>query len=192
MKHVPSGGLGATPGPHDGWSFASNWIQRRLLCLLPARDDDPGAPPRRASTRWRLNRRSAHTAPRDHPRDHRVGVPHLPGPELITAPHRSRDLGHDLEDPSGAVLVVAQPAWALNGLSNIGNVPAQPDADLVPKDFQPAGPAGTDRRRRRRPLAGRRSDPSRAPARLRICPRGPRLEAPSGRGRVKGADAAEP
>jgi len=86
---------------------------------MSARDDESGVPAGRAPPCRRLNRVDVDPATRDHPGDHRVRVPHLARPELITTPHGSRDLWDQVEHAPSALLLFAEPPRAIDGFGDI-------------------------------------------------------------------------
>ena len=102
-------------------------------------------PPRCASSCRRLDRSGVYPAPSDQPGGHRVGVPHLTGTQLITAPHGRRHLGNQIEQPLCATRVAGQSPRALDGLDDVGDLSAAPAANLIAKDPKPPGQAGPDR-----------------------------------------------
>src|SRR5215207_2728070 len=108
---------------------------------LSARDFEAGPPARRAPPCRRPNRLGRYPATRDHPRDHRVRVPHLARPKLIATPHRRRDLRNNVKNPPRTIFVVAQAPGALHGFDDIRDVSVPPKTDLVAEDPKSARPA---------------------------------------------------
>src|SRR4051794_9984338 len=115
------------------------------LPSCPARDEQPSLPARCAAPGRRPNRPGVDRAARDHPGDHRVGVPHLAGPKLIASPDGSRDLRDDVEHATSTVLVGGQSLRTVYGFGDVRNIPAAPEPDLVAEDPKSACPATADR-----------------------------------------------
>jgi hypothetical protein len=69
--------------------------------------------------------------PRDQPRDERVRVPHLPGPDLVAAPRGCRRLWYESEEPFGDDDVVRQPLRAGDRFVNAGDDAVAPTAHFV-------------------------------------------------------------
>ena len=114
------------------------------LLVLPARNYEPGLPAGRASPCRRLNQVGVYPAARDHPRDHRVRVPHVTGRKLISTPHGSRDLPDQVEYAPRTIFVGGQSPRAVYGLGDVRNVSTEPKTDLVAEDPKSAGPATAD------------------------------------------------
>ena len=114
-----------------------------LLLVLPAGDYEPGHPARRAPACRRL-KLGVYPAARDHPRNHRVRVPHVTRRELIATPHGSRDLRDQVEDTPRTIFVVGQSPGAIHCLGDIGNVSVEPKTDLVAEYPKSACPATAD------------------------------------------------
>jgi hypothetical protein len=98
-----------------------------------------------AAPGWRLNRRGVDPAARDHPRDHRVRVPHLAGPKVIASPHGCRDLRDYAEHVTSMILVGGQSLRTIYGFGNVRNISAEPKPDLVAEDPKSARPPTADR-----------------------------------------------
>src|SRR5215213_3892550 len=101
---------------------------------MSAGDDEPGMPAGRAPPCGRLDRLGVDPAARDHPGDHRVRVPHLARPELITTPYWSRDLCDQLEHAPRVIVIAGQSPRALHRLGDVWDVPSEPQANLVAED----------------------------------------------------------
>ena len=101
-------------------------------------------PPRRTSSRRRVDRRSVDPTSRDQPGDHRVRVPHVTGPEFIAAPHRRRHLRDEIEHPLCGSFFVGQTRRAADGFVDVGDLSVAPAAYLVAKDPKSARPARPD------------------------------------------------
>ncbi len=121
----------------------------------------------------------------DQPRDDRVRVPHLPGAELVPAPHGRGDSRHEIEEQPRPLRIVAQAARALDRLRDVGDDAVLPAANLVAEETEATCPAAADRPfGNDAPLLpgdGR----SQASARRRTSPRAPSPSARSGRGRTR-------
>ena len=148
----------------------------RRAITMPARQ--PGS----SSTDRKRDRLDVEPAAREEPRDRRVRVPHLARAQLVAAPDRRRHLRHELEQPTRAIGIVAQPARALDRLLDVRNDPVPPAPDLVAEEAEGVGPRVLRRHpRRRRRVRSRRPTP--VPARSRIVPRARTPAGQSGRGR---------
>jgi hypothetical protein len=111
---------------------------------LTARNRKPSLPPRRPSTCRRLYRPGVYPAPRDHPCDDRVRVPHLTGAKLVAAPDGSWDLLRDVERPPRNPFVRTQSPRAIHGLGDVRNVSAAAQANLVAEDPKAARPVAAN------------------------------------------------
>src|SRR5438552_2607251 len=85
----------------------------RALAALSVGDHEASLPSWRPPPFRRLNRLGIDPAARNNPRDHRVRIPHLAGAELVTPPHRSRNLRDHFEDAASALLLIAEPSRAV-------------------------------------------------------------------------------
>ena len=117
---------------------------RRARRLTP-RDDDARAPTRSTPAYRREHGPDVDAAPRDQPGDHRVGVPHLAGIELVPSPDRGGHLGDELEEALCVRRVVRQPSGTVDCLVHVGDDAATPAPELVAKEAQPAEAAAADR-----------------------------------------------
>ena len=151
------------------------------LASLALRDDDAGSPARGSSARRKRDRANIEPAAREDPRDGRVRVPHLTGAEFVASPDGRRHLRHELEDPAGAIRVVAQAERTRDRLGDIGDDAVAPAADLVAKEPEAPRRARADRTSCDDTRSARRSTPVRA--RSRTAPPARALRAPNGRGR---------
>jgi len=115
------------------------------LAVTPARDHEPSLPAGCAPPGRRLNRLGVDPAARDHPSDHRVGVPHLAGRKLIASPDRCRDLRDQVEHAASTILVAGQSPRAIYGFGDVRNVSTKPKTDLVAEDPESACPPTADR-----------------------------------------------
>ena len=158
-----------------------------LLAQLPLRQHDAGVPAGGAPASREVNRVDVEVAARDQPRDERVRIPHLPGPQFVAAPDRRRHFRHQFEQPSRLFSPLAQALRALDRLGKVGDDAVAPATDLVAEEPEAAGCADADRAFGDDPAL--RLCPMPAPARSRTGPRAPVLRVPSGRDR-RGPDAA--
>jgi hypothetical protein len=115
-----------------------------LHAVLSVGDDETGPPPRWPPTWGRLNRLGVDPAACDHPRDHRVRVPHLTRAELVAAPHGSGDPRDQVEHAPSALLLVAESPRAVDGLGYIRYVATGAEPDLVAEDPKSGRPASAD------------------------------------------------
>ncbi len=106
----------------------------------PCRHHKPGSPAGRAASGGRANRLNGDTAARDHPRDHRVRVPHFARPKLIATPYGGWNLCNEVKHAPCARLVFTQSHRAFNSLGDIRNVAVVPETDLVSEDPESPGP----------------------------------------------------
>jgi hypothetical protein len=67
----------------------------------------------------------------EQPGDHRVGVPHLAHPQLVSAPHRRRQAANQRQEATGHRRVVAEQLRTGHGLTGVGDGSIRPAADLV-------------------------------------------------------------
>ena len=111
----------------------------------PMRDDDACTPAGRPPSRRRADRLGIEAAAGEQPRDHRVGVPHLPGAELVAPPNRRRRERHEIKDALSELRVIREPLRALDGLGDVGDDAAGPAAELVAEDAEAPCPASADR-----------------------------------------------
>ena len=66
-------------------------------------------------------------AARDHPRDHRVRIPHLAGAELITGPPRGLGPGCHFEHVPSELLLIAEAPGTVDGLGDVRYVATAPE-----------------------------------------------------------------
>jgi hypothetical protein len=111
---------------------------------MSARDDEAGPPPWRPPPFGRLNQLGVDAAACDHPRDHRVRIPHLTSAELITTPDGRRDARNLVEHAPSALLLAGEPPRAVDGLGDVRDVAAAPEPDLVAEDPKAPRPASAD------------------------------------------------
>ena len=136
-------GLGEGGSPRLTRSPARSERSRRPHRIASAR------PRARPASRARAHRPEAEStavdaAASDHPRDHRVRVPHLPVPSS-SRPHTGVGPARQLEYAPRAIFVVAQSPRAVHRLGDVRDVSAAPQTDLVAEDPKPACPATADR-----------------------------------------------
>ena len=117
-RSVPGRLASAVGSAVEGWLLVRA-RGGRFLSVRSVRDDHAGPPARRAPSLRRLDRLGVNPAARDHPRDHGVRVPHLTRAKLITAPHRGGHPRDHVKHPAGALLVVAEPPGAVDGLGDV-------------------------------------------------------------------------
>ena len=105
--------------------------------------------PSRCSTIGRrMDRVDACPTARQDPGDNRVGVPHLPSTELVTAPHGRRNRGQRLEDSFCNFGIVGNPDRAPDRLIDVGNRAFSPAPNLVAEDPESPEPSHSDGTRR--------------------------------------------
>ncbi len=93
--------------------------------------NDARRPPRCAPTgRWFEPIRSE-IASSEQPRNHRIRVPHLAGPQLVAAPGHRRHGRHEIEEPTGRPPIGAQPLRTSLRLVGIRNDTIRPASHLV-------------------------------------------------------------
>ena len=88
---------------------------------------------------------------RQHPRDHRVRVPHVRHAQLVAPPHRCRDLVDQRQRVGDLGGVLAQAHRAGDGEVQIGHVAAGPTSDLVAEEAEPSERGQPDRSLRHHP-----------------------------------------
>jgi len=76
--------------------------------ILAPRDLEAGLPARGAATGWRPDRLRIESGAHDQPRNNRIRVPHLARVQLIASPHGCWHVGHEREQSTCSLLVVAQ------------------------------------------------------------------------------------
>jgi class 3 adenylate cyclase len=81
----------------------------------------------------------------EQPRDHRVRVPHVADPDLISAPDQSRHRTNQVEETTRQLRVVTQALGTRHRLIRVRNDPVPPPAHLVSKHAVASHPAATDR-----------------------------------------------
>jgi len=91
-----------------------------------------------------MDRLGVDPAARDHPSDHRVGIPHLARAELITAPHRGWHLRYHVEHAPSELLLIAEAPGTVDGLGDVRYLAAAPEPDLVAEDSKSPRPASAD------------------------------------------------
>ena len=147
-------------------------------------NDESCVPPGCSTAIWRLNRRAIDADAREHPRDHRVRVPHFAGAEFIAAPNRGGYRRQDSKDSSRQNDIVAQPHGARERFANVGDPILRASVGSRSGSTANGLPFAFQLHPRRRRLADRHGGLGRVPARSRsgLLERGP--PGPSGRGRV--------
>jgi hypothetical protein len=80
----------------------------------------------------------------EQPRDQRVGVPHVAGVQLVSAPHGDGNGRHQIEDALRTSQVVRDADRTPDGLVRIGDRAFAPSADLVTEQPEPSGQSGSD------------------------------------------------
>jgi hypothetical protein len=101
--------------------------------------------PGRRTVKTPQRRTTSDAALGQQPGDHGVGVPHLAGPELVSAPNRAGQGVHQLQEPAGDQGVVAQQLGAGHSLVAVGDRSVRPAADLVAEDPPAPQPAAAYR-----------------------------------------------
>ena len=104
---------------------------------------DACVPPRRASAGRGLDRLDRETASHEQPRNDRVGVPHLAGTALVSAPDECGNIGHRVPQSLSDAWIVGQPVRAFHGLGDVGDDAVVPPPNLVSEDPRAPGPART-------------------------------------------------
>ena len=132
-------GLGLDTCPPAPSSFAHHRSSR------PPSDCDTGVPARCTPAGRKMDRLDGNAASGYQPGYDRVGVPHLPDAELVTAPHQRRNIRHALPQPPRDTGIVAQPPGTLDRLLDIGDDAVTPPPDLVPEDPHASSPTRTHR-----------------------------------------------
>jgi len=149
--------IGPTQGWAEGWRAEAVGLSARLASALGSvvdgrlqvsvrgclsvgslRDDHASAPAGRAPPLRRMDRLGVDPAARDHPSDHRVGIPHLARAELITAPHRGWHLRYHVEHAPSELLLIAEAPGTVDGLGDVRYVATAPQPDLVAENPQSA------------------------------------------------------
>ena len=121
---------------------------------LASCDDQTGVPTRRSTAGWRLEILGVHARAYQQPRDQRVGVPHVAGVQLVSAPHGGWNERHQIEDALGANQVVCDADRTRDGLVGVGDRASAPSTDLVTEQPEvsahlvPTGPSPTTPRTR--------------------------------------------
>ena len=112
---------------------------------LSAGRDQAGLPSGRPSARRRVDRVHGEAGSGKQPGDYGVRVPHLTGPELVSAPDEARHGTHEIEEAVRPPWVVGQPLRSAYCLVRVGDHPVPPPAHLVPKRAEAGHPAAPDR-----------------------------------------------
>ena len=119
-------------------AYISEWF-------AASRDDEAGVPTGRSTSGWRLERVGVHASTLKQPRDQGVGVPHIAGVQLVSAPHGGWDGRHQIKDPLRGSEVVRDADRARYRLARIGDGASAPSTDLIAKESEPSGPSCPDR-----------------------------------------------
>src|SRR5579872_317074 len=114
-------------------------------CNRAVRCGDSRAPTRCPPVRWGFDRGGVESRAFQQPRDDRIRVPHLARSNLVAAPNQVWNARRELEDPARDALVVAEPAWAVDGLTDVGNLTVTPSAQLPAEHPKPGRPPRADR-----------------------------------------------
>jgi hypothetical protein len=118
----PIRGSCALQGDQDGPAESAPSARRPGFHLASC-DDEAGIPTRRSAAGWRLDLLGVHASTCKQPRDQRVGVPHVAGVQLGSAPNRGWDGRHKIKDSLGASEVVRDADRARDRLVRIGDRP---------------------------------------------------------------------
>lgn len=102
-------------------------------------DHQARVPSRRTTAVWWVNRCQVDSAACEHPRDDGVGVPHLTGLELVTAPYRSGNGWQEIEDSSCFGRIVGQSQGTPDRRVKIGYLAVLPTPDLVAENPKSTG-----------------------------------------------------
>ncbi len=116
-----------------------------LLCRQSASHYKPSSPARSAPAVWWLDRIRIQAAAGDQPRDHRVGVPHLAGGQLVPAPNWRREGRHQVKQSACTVCVIRQPPRAIDRLADIRDDTIAPTTHLGAEDPKAPCPARANR-----------------------------------------------
>src|SRR6266540_4058203 len=116
-------------------SSLRNWRRGRDQARLPSW---------RASTGRGTDRVGWEAAAGQQPRNHRVRVPHLTRPELVSAPDRARQVGNQVEQATRQEWVVAQGPGTCDRFVGVRYDPVPPAAYLVSKRAESRDPAAGD------------------------------------------------
>jgi len=114
----------------QGYSVRSSSARRPASDVAPC-DDQTGCPTGRPSTGWRPERIGVHAGTRKQPRDQRIGVPHVAGVQLVSAPHGGRNGRHQIEDLLRSSVIVRDADGARNRLVRVRDGASAPSADLI-------------------------------------------------------------
>ena len=106
--------------------------------------DQASLPSWRPSTGRRTDRVGWEAAAGEQPRDHRVRVPHLARPKLVSAPDRAGQAANQVEQATRQQWVVAEVLRTGDRLVGVGNDPVSPAAHLVAKHTEARHPAAED------------------------------------------------
>src|SRR5579872_3917055 len=113
-------------------------------CNRAVRCGDSRAPTRCPPVRWGFDRGGVESRAFEQPRDDRIRVPHLARSNLVAAPHQFWNARPELEDPSRGALVVAEAAWAVDRLTDVGDLTVEPPAQLPAEHPKPRRPPQAD------------------------------------------------
>src|SRR4029453_12585247 len=132
------------PPPSHARGGAPRTVPGPFVAALPAAAVTRPACPPGASAGRGTDRAGWQAAAGQQPRNHRVGVPHLARPQLVSAPPRARQGADEVEEATRPAWVVGQGLGAGDRLVGVGDCPVPPAAYLVAKHAEARHPAAGD------------------------------------------------